>query len=205
MATILSCRRWMTRWVAILLLTGIAASPAVAKVDAWDTSQKNLITSCDDWNQWLTLLVPALEQYKNSLGNSAPEEAQKANVQKFLDNVDGLKCTQDAQLNDKKEQADLLLRPINIVKALAKLWVAGTELYGLTLQLILKSLEGHPETIPFKLINATLDFLIEGAKAAGDKENEKKLKDVKKLKDAVEKGKDVLDNLKKALEKLRKT
>lgn len=195
----------MTRWLAILLMVSIAANPALATVDAWDTSQKNLITNCEDWNRWLDLLVPALERYRNALGNTRPEQAQRDNVQRFLDSVEGLKCLQDAQLTDKKEQADLLLRPINIVRALSKLWVAGTELYGLTIQLILKSLAGEPEVIPFKLINAVLDFLIEGAQAAGDQNGAKKLREVKKLKEAVEKGKDTLDNLRQAVEALSRT
>jgi hypothetical protein len=88
---------------------------------------------------------------------------------------------------------------------LSKLWVAGTQLYGLTIEFILKSLAGDAEIIPFKLINAVLDFLIEGASAAGNKDAEKKLREVKKLKEAVEKGKDTLDKLRQAVEALSRT
>ncbi|KAF0192797.1 MAG: hypothetical protein FD165_567 [Gammaproteobacteria bacterium] len=205
MSTPNTCSHLAARWIAIFLIVSVVANPAFAKVDEWDVSQKKLIVTCEDWNRWLDLLVPALEQYKNALGSSVPEQAQRANVQRFLDSVDGLKCTQDSQLNEKKELADLLLRPINIVKALSKLWVAGTQLYGLTIQLIFKSLSGEPEVIPFGVINAALDFLIEAAKAAGNKESAKTLQEIKKLKEAVEKGKESLDKLKEAVEKLQQT
>ena len=197
----------MTCWLATCLIVSIAATPALATMDAWDTSQKNLITSCEDWNSWLDQLVPALTQYRDSLtahvGKGQSIQNQIDAVNRFLEQAEGFKCTQDAQLTDKKRDADLLLAPINLVKALAKLWVAGTQLYGLTIQFILKSLAGEQEIIPFKLINAVLDFLIEGASAAGNKDAEKKLKEVKKLKEAVEKGKDTLDKLRQAVEALR--
>jgi hypothetical protein len=191
------------------LVVSIATLPAFAAVDAWDTSQKNLITSCEDWNRWLDQLVPALTQYRDSLVPEAGRGQQIQNqitaVNRFLGEAEGFKCTQDAQLTDKKLAADLLLNPINLVRKLSKLWVAGTQLYGLTIEFILKSLAGDAEIIPFKLINAVLDFLIEGASAAGNKDAEKKLREVKKLKEAVEKGKDTLDKLRQAVEALSRT
>jgi len=124
-------------------------------------------------------------------------------VEKFINAADAFRCSQDADLAQKKHDADILLGPINIVRALSKLWVAGTTLYGLTIDFIIKSLSGDAETIPFKLINSVLDFLIEGASAAGNKDAEKKLRDAKKLKDAVENGKDTLDNLRKVIAALQ--
>ena len=199
----------VTCWLTTCLIVSMAVTPALATLDAWDTSQKNLITNCEDWNSWLDALGQALTQYRDALasqvGRGQTIKDQINAVQQFLDQADAFKCTQDADLTQKKHNADILLGPINIVRALSKLWVAGTQLYGLTIQYIIKSLSGDAETIPFKLINSVLDFLIEGASAAGNKDAEKKLRDAKKLKEDVEKGKDTLDNLRKVIEALRST
>jgi hypothetical protein len=187
----------------------MAVTPALATGDAWDTSQKNLITNCEDWNNWLDALVQALTQYRDGLSSGTRQgqsiKDQIAAVDKFLGAAETFKCIQDADLAQKKHDADILLGPVNIVRALSKLWVAGTTLYGLTIDFIIKSLSGDAETIPFKLINSVLDFLIEGASASGNKDAEKKLREAKKLKDAVENGKDTLDNLRKVIEALRST
>ena len=167
--------------------------------DPWH-AQKALITTCAQFSAWIDTVKQELEAYKNALGDSGIEQNVKAAVQRALDNLDGTKCTNEANLEDSKRNADLLLRPVLVVQTAAKFWNAGFRLYAqFTIALLLN---GQLE-FPTDLIKEALDFMIEGAKAADNKEGEKTLKEIKKLVEDVEKCKEALDKLREALQKVQ--
>lgn len=172
--------------------------------DPW-TLTKTLIKTCDDYNAWIAKVREALEAYKAKLlagpnpGN--PQIAgQVAAIQRFLDNA--AECTGDSDLEAKKTQADLLLRPIDINKALAALWLSGFQLYAAAIDLIVKSLS-DPVGIPFDVINKMLDFMIEGSTAVGNTNGAKHLEAAKAIKDKVKEGLDTVQHLKQALDNAR--
>jgi hypothetical protein len=172
--------------------------------DPW-TLTKSLIKSCEDYNAWLAKVREALEAYKAKLlaspnPNNPQIAGQVAAIQKFLDNA--AECAGDSDLESKKMLADVLLRPIDINKALAALWASGFQLYAAAIDLIVKSLT-DPVGVPFDVINRMLDFMIEGANAVGNTEGAKQLKAAKELKDRVKRGLDTVQHLKDALEKVR--
>lgn len=168
--------------------------------DPWQLT-KSLIKKCEDYNAWLAQVKAALQAYLATLtGSEAQIRATRAVVERALEELSD--CTNDADLGSKKEIADLLLRPIDIIKASAKLWNSGFQLYAVAIDLIIKSLS-DPVGVPFELINKTLDFLITGAEAVGNREGAQKLRDVKALKERVERGVDTVGKLKEALEAVR--
>jgi hypothetical protein len=172
--------------------------------DPW-TLTKALIKTCDDYNAWIAKVREALEAYKAKLlagpNPSNPQIAgQLAAIQRFLDNA--AECTGDSDLENKKAQADLLLRPIDINKALAALWLSGFQLYAVAIDLMVKSLS-DPVGIPFDVINKMLDFMIEGATAVGNTNGAKHLEAAKAIKDKVKEGLDTVQHLKEALDNAR--
>lgn len=171
--------------------------------DAWDTD-KDLIKTCDEWNAWIDAVKGDLEKYKEKIsGGQAGNPGKNVTdaINSFLDNADVFKCTNDGDLEDQKMKADLLLNKIRVIKTAATMWYEGFNLYASTVQLILFRLD--EVKIPYKLINKALQMLIDGAHGAKDKEGEKKLETVKKLKEKVEKGTETLDNLKKAVKAIK--
>lgn len=171
-----------------------------AGADPW-TLTKSLIKSCEQYNGWVAKVKEALRAYLASLtGDEAQVKATRAVVERAINEMG--ECTNDADLENKKQVADLLLGPINIIKASAKLWNSGFELYAVAIDIIIKSLT-DPVGVPFDVINKTLDFMIDGADAVGNTEGAQKLKAVKDLKEKVKDGLHTIEQLRDALEKVR--
>jgi hypothetical protein len=164
-----------------------------------------LIMTKEDFAAWVEKVIAALKTYKDSLGDSEPERNTKAAVERAIENLPATVDLANSDLEAAKSLADKYLDPIRVIRAFAALWVAGAALYAFLLRLMIKRLAGGEGGIPFDAIDKILDFMVSAAKEAGDKKSVEQLEKIKKLKEAVEKGTQLVEKLKDALEEfLRK-
>jgi hypothetical protein len=172
--------------------------------DKWD-ALKELASDRESFGRFIDAVIADLDAYAAAGGMTARE---KLDVQTQLE---GCKETARTDLANAKLCADRLLLNRVTVKQLMGLWVTGVRTYGYAIEAILGALAGEHE-IPWTAINKTLEFSIEGADAAksgADAETKEridadleKLRKAKQLKEAVEKGKETLENLTSALKQL---
>jgi hypothetical protein len=181
--------------------TGLAR--AAGSRDFWQ-AQKTLITTKEDFDTWVAQVIAALKAYRDSLGDSEPERNTKAAVDRALENLPATVDLANSDLEAAKRLADRYLDPIRVIRAFAALWVAGVDLYGFLLRLMIKRLSGGEGGIPFDAIDKILDFMISAAKEADDQKSVQALEQIKKLKEAVEAGHDPVGKLKGLIEEFLK-
>jgi hypothetical protein len=169
--------------------------------DGWE-AQKALLKTSEDFNAWVDALKKDLSEYAKKQGNDRVGQAQKTNAENAAENLP--KSENNNDLEEKKLLADLVLRPVSIVKAFASLWLSGFELYKVAIKAIVGAIGGEEVEIPWDAIDKGLDFLDKEADTLNDKDLKKKVKDARAAKDAAKKAKgakDKLEKLKDALDK----
>jgi hypothetical protein len=191
----------------------LAASPTVATVtsqsfptyvqpvrgdDPWHV-QKKLITTNDQFSNWIDAVKKDLDNYAKKLRERLVAGEQVKNQLEIVERaIENLGAGTD--LDNKKEIADKLLQDIKVVRVISSLWESGFWLYTALIQLILDGMvEGEPN-IPWDGMIEILDFIIEGAKEVKGADTEtleaikEVIKQLKELQEQMEKVKDASES-----------
>ena len=189
------------------------AAPAVAG-DDW-ASQKELVTTADEFGTWVDGVVKALQEYKTKLENALKDNPEQPQLRETLgkvitalDTSNGLPALKDlarTNLELAKVGADGLLAPIALIRLVNTLGAAGLTLYlsllGLILARVVAALGGGEGlSIPWEAMDKALEFVRKGFLAGGDKDSAKRVEEIEKLK---EKAKELIEKAKDATEALK--
>lgn len=167
--------------------------------------QKDVLNTAEDFNAWADALKKDLKNYAAKQGTDEVGKAAKANAERAIENIP--KCFDKNKLDECKALADMLMRPVNIPKAAATLWLSGFEAYKAAIKAITNGLAGKPEIIDWDVIKNGLEIIKRMGEQLKDETLQNGAGDAKKLIESIEQAgetKDKLQELKNKLDELNK-
>lgn len=119
--------------------------------------QKDGLNTPEDFNAWAAALKKDLKNYAARQGNDEAGKAAKTNAERAIENMP--RCFNKDKLPDCKAGADMLMRPLNIPKAAATLWLSGFAAYKAAFKNITSLLGGKAEIIDWDIIKNGLAII----------------------------------------------
>jgi|GEM_PF-3461928 len=162
--------------------------------------QKSALKTPEDYNAWADALKKDLKAYADKQGNDEAGKASKANAERAIDNIP--KCYDKNKLDECKAFADAYLRPVNIPKGAATMWVCGFEAYKAAIKAITGTLAGKPELIDWEVIKNGLEFIRNMGEQLKDEELQSGASDAKKLVETIQKTGETKEKMQELQEKL---
>lgn len=180
-------------------ITANLVLPTMAFGDVFH-QQKSALKSPEDYNAWADAVKKDLKAYADKQGNDEVGKAAKDNAQRAIDNIP--KCYDKNKLDECKAFADAYLRPVNIPKGAATMWVCGFEAYKAAIKAITGTLGGKPELIDWEVIKNGLEFIRNMGEQMKDEGLQNGASDAKKMVEAIQKAGETKEKLQDFQEKL---
>ncbi|MGQ0740118.1 MAG: hypothetical protein ACT4OJ_13795 [Bacteroidota bacterium] len=162
--------------------------------------QKSALKTPEDYNAWVDALKKDLKAYADKQGNDEVGKAAKVNAERAIDNIP--KCNDKNKLDECKAFADAYLRPVNIPKGAAIMWVCGFEAYKAAIKAITGTLGGKAELIDWEVIKNGLEFIRNMGEQLKDEGLQNGAKDAKKLVETIQKAGETKEKLQELKDKL---
>jgi hypothetical protein len=162
--------------------------------------QKSALKTPEDYNAWADALKKDLKAYADKQGNDDVGKAARDNAERAIGNIP--KCNDKSKLDECKAFADAFLRPVNVPKGAATMWVCGYEAYKAAIKAITGTLGGKPELIDWEVIKNGLEVICNMGEQLKDKELQNGANHAKKLVEAIQKAGETKEKLQELNEKL---
>lgn len=167
--------------------------------------QKNVLNTLEDFNAWAGALKKDLKNYASKQGTDQMGKVAKANAERAIENMPD--CFDKNKLDECKAMADALMRPVNIPKGAATLWLSGFEAYKAAYKAFTTGLAGKAEIIDWDVIRNGLEIIKRMGEQLKDDAIQSGANDAKNLIAGIQNAgetKNNLQELKNKLEELNK-